>query len=344
MKRVLVLAMVGVMVAAVGCGKKQTAMVDFSYTIKPAQTLSDDLKVAVMDARVDSQVEGDKGEFDEKKWSELAAEMIRGRLQNSAQKNKLPITLVDREHLKKSLGEKDLAAANLTDSPDEMASAKVEGANAILTSKITVKIDKQKGTGRTVSGLGAVAGHWGGGGNVETEQVDKESRGITVTCQFELLDAAKHAIIVAYSGEPTQHFEKGKTSPFFGGSKTESDMTPRDKIIYAIVDDQLTRFLGKFVPTELKDSCEVPSGKNKLSQEAVRAMVVDDYDGALTKFKAALVEDGEDHKSLFGAGVCCEKLDKMPEALKYYKQARSLEPKNEQYTAAVQRVSMLMGV
>jgi tetratricopeptide (TPR) repeat protein len=173
--------------------------------------------------------------------------------------------------------------------------------------------------------------------------VEKESRGITVTCQFELLDAAKHSIIVAYSGEPTQHFEKGKTSPFFGGAKTEADMTPRDKIIYSIVDDQLTKFLCKFVPTEIKDTCNVQASGNKLCQEAVKAMVVDDYDGAFTKFRAALAEDGEDHKALFGAGVCCEKLDKMPEALKYYKQARSLEPKNGQYVDAVQRVSMLMG-
>lgn len=339
MRHVYAVMMSCVVVAVAGCGKKPTAIVDFSYTIQPKQPLTEELKIAVVDARM----EGDKGEFDEKKWSGLAAEMIRSRLQNSTDAHKLPITLVDREHVKKSLAEKDLAAADLTDSPEELGSAKIEGANAMLTSKITIKIDKQKGKGRTVSGLGAVAGHWGGGGHVQTDEVDKESRNITVACQFQLLDVTKHAILVGYSGEPVQNFEKGKTSPFFGGSKTESDLTPRDKVIGAVVDDQLTKFLCKFVPTEIKDSCEVKAGGNKLSEEAVKAMVVDDYEGGLAKFKAAIAENADDHKSLFGAGVCCEKLEKLPEALKYYKQARSMEPKDEQYRAAVERVSMLLG-
>jgi len=338
MKRNCVLMMLGLVLIVTGCSKAPTAMVDFSYTIQPKQSLSDDyMNIAVYNARM----EGDKGEFDEKKWSEMTADLIQYHLQQAAENHNIPLKLVDREHMKIALGEKDLAAADITDSGDEIASAQIEGATAILTSKIMVKIDKQKGKGRTVSGLGAIAGGWGGGGRVQTSEVDKESRNITVTCQFQLKDAANNSAIFAYSGKPAQHYEKGKTSPFFGGSKTESDMTPRDKVIGEIVEDQLKRFLVKFVPTEIEATCKVKASGHEMSVEGVRAMVIDDYETALSNFKQAIAEDRDDHKSLFGAGVCCEKLKKYGEALKYYKQARSLKSKEGQYSDAVARVSTM---
>jgi hypothetical protein len=53
----------------------------------------------------------------------------------------------------------------------------------------------------------------------------------------------------------------------------------------------------------------------------------------------AIAEEPTDHKSLFGAGVACEKLKHMDEALKYYKMARSYDAKEAKYTEAVERLS-----
>lgn len=340
MKRTGVLFILALVSVLAGCSKKPTAIVELSYTLQPKQALAAQyMNIAVYNTRVD----GDKGEFDEKKWSEMTADLIQYNLQQAAEKNNLPLKLVDREHMKVALGEKDLAAADITDSGDTVASAKIEGAGAILTSKITIKIDKQQGKGRTLSDVGAWAGHWGGGGSAHTEEVDKESRNITVTCQFQLKDPATNGTIVAFSGKPTQNYERGKTSPFFGGSKTESDMTPRDKIIGEIVENQLQQFLVKFVPTEIGETVKVEAGGSEASVAGVRLLTVDDYDGAYGKFKAALAEKEDDHKSLFGAGVCCEKMKKFDEAKKYYKMALSYDTKEPKYGAAVERVSAVKG-
>ncbi len=232
MKRIGVLTTLALLMVITGCSKKPTAMVDFTYTIQPRQPLSADyMSIAIYDTRM----EGDTGEYDQKKWSEMTADLIHHHLQQAAEKHGIPLKLVDRQHIKLALAEKDLAAADITDSGDDMASAQIEGATAILTSKVNIKIDKQKGKGRTISSLGAIAGGWGGGGHVGSSEVDKESRNITVMCQFQLKDAGTNSSVVSHTGDFEQRADKGKPSPFFGGSKTEADMTPRDQVIGDIV-------------------------------------------------------------------------------------------------------------
>jgi tetratricopeptide (TPR) repeat protein len=322
-----------------GCGKTQVATVDFSSTIQPKQPLPEKyMKIAVRNA----DVTGDTQEFDQKKWSTMTADLIQYSLQQAAEKNNIPMKLVDREHMKLAMEEKDLAAAGVTDSGDKVASAQLEGAAAVLTSKVTIKIDKQKGKGRTITDMGGWGGHWGGGGGVGSEEVEKESRNITVQCQFQLKDPASNEIIISHTGKPSQHYTKaGRTSPFFGGSKTESDMTPRDKIIGEMIDRQLRDFLVKFVPTEIDATAIVKPSKHEMSAAGVRALVADDYETALQDFKQAIAADTTDFRSMFGAGVACEKLKKYDEALKYYKQALSFETKNEEYAQAVDRLSAM---
>lgn len=340
-KRFGTLVLLGLAMTVAGCGKKPTATVEISHVLQPKQPLSaEHMSIAVFDTRM----EGDKGEFDEKKWSEMTANLISYHLERAAERQNIPLKLVDREHMKVALAGKDLAAAGVTEGGDEMVDAKIEGANANLTSKVTIKIDKHAGSGRTVSGLGAFAGRWGGGGNVETEEVAKESRNITVTCQFQLKDAGTNAIVASYNGPPTQHYERGKPSPFFGGAKTEADMTPRDRIIGEVIESQLMNFLVKFVPTEISAVCKVePSGHEKCA-EAVRHLVADDYEAALMAFKQVIAEKQDDDKALFGAGVAAEKLGRFDEALKHYKLAQSFKTKDAQYNAAVERMSAVKGL
>ncbi len=336
MKRIGLLTSIGLILIATGCGKKPSAIVDFEYTLQPKEPLAEQyMSIAVYDARM----AGDKGEFDEKKWSEMTADLVQYHLQQAAENYEIPIKLVDREHLTITMEEKDLAAADITDAGDEIASAQVEGATAILTSEVTVKVDKQKGKGRTVSSIGGFAGRWGGGGHAGSSEVDKESRNITVTCAFALKDAANNSAIAAHNGKPAQHYERGKTSPFFGGSKTESDMTPRDKVIGEIVEAELQKFLVKFVPTEVTAQVTVKAGAHEMSEAGVRSLRIEDYETALANFKAAIAEEPDDHKSCFGAGVCCEKLGNMDDATKYYKTARSIKPKEPVYGESLNRVS-----
>lgn len=326
------------LVLASGCGDKQVATVELTTTVQPKAPLDAKyMQIAVRNA----DVGGDTQEFDQKKWAIMTADLIQYSLQQAAEKYNVPLKLVDREHLKLATEEKDLAAAGITDSGDKVASAQLQGASAIITSKVTIKIDKQKGKGRTISDLGGWGANFGGGGHVRTEEVDKESRNITVQCQFQLKDPATNEIIVPYSGPPAQLYTRTKTSPFFGSSKTEADMTPRDHDIGTLIDRQLREFLVKFVPTEIIAQAKVRPGKHEMSAAGVRALVIDDYETALENFKQAIAAEPNDHRSMFGAGVACEKLKKYDEALKYYKLAQSFEPKDGQYADAVARVSAL---
>jgi hypothetical protein len=322
-----------------GCSKTQIATVEFASTIQPKEPLPEKyMHIAVRNA----DISGDTQEFDQKKWSTMTADLIQYDLQQAAEKHNVPLKLVDREHLKLAMEEKDLAAAGVTDSGDKVASAQIQGASAVITSKVTIKIDKQKGKGRTISSMGGWASGWGGGGGVDSQEVDKESRNITVQCQFQLKDAATNDIIVSYTGKPTQEYTKaGRTSPFFGGSKTESEMTPRDKVIGEMIDRQLREFMVKFVPTEIDATATVKPSKHEMSIAGVRALVSDDYETALQDFKQAIAADTSDYRSMFGAGVACEKLKKYDGALKYYKQARSFEAKDPEYARAVERVAAI---
>lgn len=343
MRRASVFVLMIVGAALTGCGPKSPiATVAFNRTIEPKTTLSEQyMQMAVMNA----QMEGDTGEYDQDKWSRMTADMIQYYLEQAAEKHNIPIKLVDREHLKATMGEKDLASAGVTDNGDQMGSAQVKGAKAILTSKVTIKIDKQVGKKRTIDAMSVIGGGWShggfGGGAVDTEQVDEEARNITVQSQFQLKDSATNDVVISANSMPTQEFTKTKASPFFGSSKTEADMTPRDQVIGGMIEHQAQEFLAKFVPMEIKSTVEVKGSSNEKSIAGVRCLVTDDYESGLANFKQAIADNPDDHKSLFGAGVCCEKLNRLDDARKYYKLAQSLDIKEPKYKAAVERVNRM---
>ena len=330
------------LVLSVGCAKSPTATVQFSQVIEPKSPLSEQyMQIAVMNANM----EGSSDEVDQTKWASMTADMMQHYLEQAGERYNVPIKLVDREHLKIAMGEKDLAAAGITDSGDAVAASQVKGASAILTSKVTVKIDKQVGKQRTIDALALAGGGWSrggwGAGAVDTEEVDEEARNITVTCQFQLKDPATNDIVVSHNAMPSQEFAKTSSSFFFGSSQTEADMTPRDKVIGAMIEKHAQDFLAKFVPVETSAEVTVEPSKNENSVAGVRALVIDDYESALAKFKAAISEDQNDDESLFGAGVACEKLKRYEEAKKYYKLAQSLDIENPQYNSAVARINRM---
>ncbi len=346
MSRVSVVVVLAMLVAGTGCGgKAPEARVSFRMVSQPKGTLDPshmDIAIRAVKTQVEGTGAGDGGN-DEAKWGEMTADILEHYFQEAAEKHSVPLRVVDRQHLKETMEEKDLAAAGITDTGDAVASSQLKGATAILTSKVTVKIDKQKGKGRTMSAAslfgGGGHGWGGGGGSMQTEEVEKESRNISVQCQFQLKDPATNDILIAYTSLPSQEHERNKTSFLFGSSKTEADMNPRDQVIGEMVSAHVNRFLGKFLPVETETEVVVKAGKSDESKAGVRSINAEDFEAALGHFKAAIAEQDSDHHSYFGAGVCCEKLNRYDEARKYYKQAASYDSKEEMYEAAVRRVS-----
>lgn len=344
MKRSVTVTVLAMLVLVGGCGpKKPTATVAFSYTDAPREPLSEQYSnITVYDATM----QGDTNEYDQNKWAKNTADMVRFYLQEARERHGLPIQVVDRAHGKLALGEQDLADAGLTDDRGDIGSSGLEGIDALITSDITVKIDKQKGKRRTVDAMSvaAFAGRsWGGGGgSIRTTEVDEEARNITVSCQFQLKDPKGNRMIVSHSTRPSQEYTETKASPFFGSSKTERNMPPRDQVIGAMIEKHVLDFLGKFLPVTTVAEVVVKAGDHEMSIAGVKIMVYADSPGeferALGLLKQAIAEKDDDHRSQFAAGVCCEWLGRIPEARRYYKQAASSKPKEEAYSLAVGRV------
>src|SRR5207302_6127035 len=105
--------------------------------MQPKTPLSEQyMHIAVRNANMKGSTE----EYDQSKWSKMTADMIQFYLQEAQEKQNVPLKLVDREHLAMANEEKDLAAAGVTNSGDKVASSAIEGASAIITSTVEIKI------------------------------------------------------------------------------------------------------------------------------------------------------------------------------------------------------------
>ena len=329
-------AFVASVISTAAIAGKPVATVNFNKTVQPKTPLSSQyMEIAVLNANM----EGSSGEFDEQKWSKMTADIVQYYLEEAAEKHNIPLKLIDREHLKMAQGEKDLASAGVTDKGDALGSAQFKGASAIITSKVTVKVDKQAGKKKRINPLSVVGGALNRGSGIHSEEVEEESRNITVNAQFQLKDPATNDIIVSHNAPPTQEFTNAKASPFFGSGKTEANMTPRDTVIGGMIEKDVQDFLAKIVPVEIKAEVKVEPSRHSDCVKGVEALVIEDYQTALDHFKKSISKHDKDEESYFGAGVASEKLGKMEDAKRYYKIAQSLDSKRPEYNAAVARIS-----
>ena len=317
-------ALPGMCVGAAGCkgggGDKEVAQVTISYRATPTTALPRGMStVAVLDAETTDEAE--------KKWSEMSATMISGLLDRAARKEGVKLTVADRQNLKKVMAEKDMAAAGLVDGAKASQMGKVLGVQGMIASAINVKVEKHKGKGRTIDAMSIAAWRYGGSGAVKSEEIDKVTRNITVQCHFRLLDSNTGKVVIDHVSPTLRQMEKTKTSPFFGASKTEAELTPRDQIIGTLVEKEVRRFIGQFVPIEIEETIEVQSSGNDACRAGVRFLVASEYDEAIGMFKQAIAEakDGQDEYAVFGMGVACEAKGDLDQALNHYRTAVRLD-------------------
>ncbi len=335
-RRLMVVALFsGVVLAAVGCGSTEKATVAFEYALSPSKGLPQGMNtVAIMDATVN--------EATDKKWSEMAANYLQELIQDSNDRYGTNLRVADRKHTSTVMKENDMAAAGLTASANPGKIAKLLNVQGTIMAEINVKVRVDKGKGRTLTDFSAWGGGgrgWGhGGGSAHTEEVEKTSRNITVQTDFKLVDAATSENWVTHSPKPYRQSDKTKVNPFFGSSKTEADMTPRDEIIGAAVEIGARQFISKMIPCTVRYEVALKSSGQENCAKGVAYLRGDMIEEALGQFKMALAEDPNDHKAAFGAGVACEMSGKYADALRYYKQACVLE-NEEDYIEAKNRMT-----
>ena len=323
------------LLTAAGCGGSEKATVAIEYVLNPSVGLPPGMaSVAILDSQVN--------EVTDTKWSEMAANYIQHLIQESNEKYGTSLQVADRKHTSTVMKEQDMAAAGMVASSNAGAMAQQLNVQGMIMSEINVKVETHKGKGRTISGMDFFGhgGHgWGGGGgSVDTTEAETVSRNITVQTDFKLVDAANQKNWTTHSPKPFRASDKTKVSPFFGSSKTEASLAPRDKIIGAAVEAGAREFVSKLIPCAVRYEVALKSSGQENCVQGVKYLRGEMYEEALSEFKMALSEDPEDDRAAFAAGVCCEAMGDYDQALSYYKRAAMAKNRAE-YAQAKKRMA-----
>ena len=234
------------------------------------------------------------------------------------------VTVSDRRDTQVTFDEADLAAAGMSTATGGSGGQLLAAQGAIL-SNINVKVEKHVGKQRTLSGLdlaGWGSRWWGGGrADIDTEEVETVTRNMTVQTEFKLVDTANNKVWDHHSPRTFTATDRTKASPIFGSSATEAELTPQDRIIATLVEQGAREFISRLMPCRIDADAVVMSSNNKNCAEGVRMLRGEMYDQALSVFKAALADDGNDHRAAFGAGVACEASGRYDEALRFFQRA-----------------------
>ncbi len=162
-----VLALLAVMAMCWPASAKEVQSVTVSYVVGPAQPLPAGLKaVAVIDSGVATK--GVQQDEREQKWSVMAADMIEAMLQAGTGMGASQISVAKRDQTQAVLAEHDLALAGLVEGTDATRAAKLLAVQGLITSRITINIEEQRGRKSTVDWMqimGGVAGDMLGGRN-----------------------------------------------------------------------------------------------------------------------------------------------------------------------------------
>lgn len=320
-----------------GCASER-ARVSFSYVVQPERGLPPGMKtIYVAPAKV--------GPTTDPKWSDLSATLVQNLVNESRTQLGADVSLSDRRDTDVTFSEADLRAAGMSTerggSPGQLL-----GAQGAILSNIDVKVDLQKGRDSTITGIDfgyftGAHGSRGGGGAIQTGEVETVMRNMTVQANFRLLDTANNKVWDQHTATH-QATERTHASPIFGSSRTAAELTPEDRIVGSLVDQAAREFLSKFIPVRIAVEAEVKSSGNKNCAEGIRMLRAQDYSQALALFEAALRDSPNDHRAAFGAGLAAEASGQFSEALRYYQRACA-GSNNAEYAEARDRVKAYAG-
>ena len=319
----------------VGCQASERATVQFSYVVEPERGLPPGMTtLAIQPAKV--------GDNTDPKWSDLCATVLQSLVNESRIRYGTNVQVTDRRDTQVTFDEADMAAAGMTTAKTRTG-GQLLAAQATILSNINVKVDKTIGRQRTLSGLDLAGfdghGYSGGGGRIETDEVETVTRTLTVQTDFRLVDTANNRIWAQHTPRPYTSTDRTHASPIFGSSQTEAELTPRDQIIAALVDQAAREFISQLMPCRIDVSEEVISSGDQNCMQGVRMLRAEAFGQAVSYFEAALASHPDDHRASFGAGVACEASGDSARALRFYRSACASR-NSDVYRAARDRMKM----
>ena len=181
---------------------------------------------------------------------------------------------------------------------------------------------------------------------LRTREVEEISRHLTVTCSFSLIDAVTGQALMQYSPPPYRKTDKVSPNFLFGGLIDEADLDPVDHFIGELVERATQEFASMLVPARVEVSYELV-GRQTRSEEGIRALRADDYEGAMRSFQEELAKRPDSDEVVFAMGVTSELMGDPEQALAYYRQALGMRRVDEDrlpiYEAARNRLVAHIG-
>ncbi len=251
-------------------------------------------------------------------WQNALRSQIAAVLQERADANGCRIELVERDQLSRMLDERDLKLADIVEG--EATELRMLPVDVFIFGEIS---------GRTVIHKEYRSSSWGRaaamvpyvGGLVAAEASRPKlrlRRVMTFEGNLRVVDGANgrkwltHAI--------SEQRQEDKKSHMFR-DVSELSLLPAESEISGMLESEVREFIGRMLPRSIAIQFELKSSSDEASQQGVRFAEVGQWADALEAFKAAILADAEDDRSLFGAGLACEQLGRFDDAEKYYRQA-----------------------
>ena len=160
---------------------------------------------------------------------------------------------------------------------------------------------------------------------------------MTVQLDFKLVDTSNNRDWEHYSPRPYVATDRTGASAWFGTSRTEADLTPRDRIVAGLVQRGVKEFICRILPCFIAVDAYVVSSGHSACRDGVKLLRGEMFIEALAGFRSALEDNRNDHQSAFAAGVASEALGRYDEALHYYREACTVR-NSPKYLAARDRM------
>lgn len=276
-------------------------------------------------------------------WVNKARSDLEVGLKDQAKQNGINLVLVDQSHIAQRLDERDLEVAGITESSPRRRKTKQLSPDLKIYADVKIDVKLETGTRNTVSGIFSVYRFcgWRYRTRVNIAPRQKIRRVITFSANFTAEDTRTGEIWVSHaaSWQPVDTANPGR---FFGSSKHTIDFAQTDdQLIMAFFNREVPNFIAKLTPMQRTVSIYVEASGDRDCKRGVSRLRVHDYRGALAAFQAAIVDDDDDEKALFGAGVAAEKIGDATLAAAYYQQAIEHGDQEDlaKYRAALARVS-----
>ncbi|MEE8169860.1 MAG: hypothetical protein V3T70_04865 [Phycisphaerae bacterium] len=323
-KQLFMASLAGLILWSTGCGSSRESYdATIRYVVNPSHELPAGLNtVAVLDS--DAEFSSAEDEDRARKWATIAADMMERMVRDAADNYGSNLAVSKRRDTTRVLAEQDMKAAGLVDAGTAARTAKLLDVQALITSKLNVRVEVKKSK-KTTFDLAHLAGGRGfGSGSIRSREADQIARNITVQCKFSMLDAATGEALFEYAPKPFRKMDSKKPSPIFGRSAGEADLDPVDMYIGELVEKGVRDFVGMFIPCEVEQTYELESSRHEESSRGVRLLRADDFEGAMAAFRLAMAEDPDDHATMFCMGVTSEMTDNWDQALGFYRKAAAM--------------------